>query len=710
MPLDHQTAKGCRTIAWLAVLMSAVWLTGASATAGFGRPAQRQNPRVPANAGGEARSRITINQKWKFLAEDASGAEQLQFKDERWQEIDLPHTWNKEDTKDDVAGYRRGIGWYRKVINLPQQLKNRKVFLYFEGANQVADVFVNGRSVGRHQGGYTAFIFDISGFVEFDSAGNRNLIAVKVDNSINDDLPPSATADFNLYGGIYRDVWLVTTDPVHFSTTDYASPGIYVDTPEVSAEKARVRIRGTVTNDSDQAQELRVVNTVTDSAGQVVAVTESNLSIAAGAASTFHQITQEIRAPHLWSPETPYLYNSRTQLLRREKTVDEISHSVGIRWFSFDPNQGFSLNGKPYKLRGANRHQDYFGVGNALDDSMHVKDLEAIKDLGLNCVLLAHYPQDPVVLETADRVGLFVWEEIPIVREISTSKEFANNCQVMLTEMIRQHYNHPSIIMWCLMNEIFLRLRTEPGYVPKVVALARALDRLARTEDPTRVTVISANRPSQGDIYNASGLLSIPQVVAWHMYFGWYYGEFAGFGRFVDEEHRRFAQRILFVSEYGADNDARIHSLNPRRGDLSSEWALLYHESYLDQIEARSYLAGAAVWAENDFGSEARGEPLPHVNTKGLLTFNRKPKDVYYLYKAIYSLDPVLRIATHDWLRRTGVPARAEEQGSNRTVVQAVEVYSNLSTVELFATKSHWAVNRSARNGESPGRCRSSTV
>lgn len=641
---------------------------------------------LPISAPDGIRTRMAIDQGWKFLAEDARGAEQPGFNDAHWKNIDLPHTWNIEDTQDDIPGYRMGVGWYRRIVNLGEHLKGRRLFLYFEGANQIAEVFVNGKFVGRHQGGYSAFVFDITAFVTLDSSNNENLVAVRVDNRANEDIPPSAAADFNLYGGVYRDVWLVATDPVHFTMLDYASSGIYVDTPKVSAESAIVRVRGVVTNSTSRARQLRVVNALLDAAGRPIAVLKSELSVGAGAEAAFNPVTLQIQKPRLWTPETPYLYSLQTQLFDGEKLLDQVNNPVGLRWFSFDPNQGFYLNGSQYTLRGINRHQDYSGLGNALPDEAQVKDLEMIKEAGFNCVLLAHYPQDPSVLETADRLGLLVWEEIPLVREISTSKEFADNCKLMLTEMIRQHYNHPAVIMWCLMNEVFLKMHWEAGYVRQVVALARALDELARREDPTRVTVISANRPyDDTDIYNASGLLSIPQVVGWHMYFGWYYEDFAGFGKFLDAEHRRFPGRILFVSEYGADSDARLHSLKPMRGDLSTEWARLYHESYLPQIEARSYLGGSAVWAQNDFGSEARGESLPHINTKGLFTFDRRPKDVYYFHKASFSSAPVLHIATHDWLRRTGTSLAGTETGDKRgKSVQPIAVYSNLPVVELF--------------------------
>ncbi len=634
------------------------------------------------------RTRVALDEEWRFLGDDAVGAEQSGFDDTSWEKINLPHTWNIEDTQDDNPGYRMGIGWYRKVINLNRQLRNKRLFLYFEGANQIADVFVNGKSVGQHLGGYTAFVFDITAFVTFDSAIDRNIIAVKVDNRPNEDIPPSRAADFNLYGGIYRDVWLVATDPVHFTLQDFASPGIYVDTPKVSAETAIARVSGAVTNSSDHTRQVRVVNTVIDARGRTIVATESTLTVPAGANTTFQQESPPIRNPQLWSPETPYLYALQTRLFEGEKVLDQVSNPLGFRWFSFHPDQGFFLNGKPYKLRGANRHQDYFGLGNAVPDEIHVKDLSITKEMGLNCILLAHYPQDPVVLETADRLGLLVWEELPVVREISTSREFADNCKRMLTEMIRQHHNHPSIIMWCLMNEVFLKMHYEAGYVNQVVALARALDELAHKEDPTRATVISANRPyDDSDIYNASGLLEIPQVVGWHMYFGWYYGEFVGLGQFLDDDHRRFPKRIIFVSEYGADSDARLHSLRPMRGDLSTEWARLFHESYLPQIDARPYLGGSAVWAQFDFGSEARGESLPHLNTKGLFTFSRQPKDIYYFYKASFSREPVLHIATHDWQSRTGTNGGATGPYDTLSSVQPVEVYTNLREVELFANQ-----------------------
>lgn len=651
----------------------------ASETLAQATPAKQTNK--PSGLKAMGRDGLSLAEGWRFAPTNVKGAERLRFDDSKWERVSIPHTWNAEDTHDDVPDYRMGIGWYRRNLDIDTPSKGQKIILYFEGANQVADVFINGNFLGQHKGGYTAFAFDITNHLVFNLPGFQNVLSVKVDNSINPNIPPHPSADFNLYGGIYRDVWLVMTDAVHFDMLDSASTGVYVETPTVAADSATVRVRGSVTNETAQPRNIRIVSTVFDAKGLQVTQLESAVKVEARRQASFQQTSQPILQPQLWSPDNPYLYTIVTELKDGKKISDTVHNPLGFRWFSFDAEKGFSLNGKPFKLRGANRHQDYIGRGNAVPNDLQVKDLQLIKELGFNCVLLAHYPQDPAVLEAADRLGLIVWEEIPVLRQISTTKEFADNCKTMLTEMIRQHYNHPSVMMWCYMNEIFLRMRHEPNYVEKVVALAKELETLARREDPARVTVISANR---NELYNTSGMADIPQVFAWHMYFGWYYGEFPELGQFLDEQHRRFPKRKIMVSEYGADSDGRTHSLKPARGDYSTEWAQAYHQSYLAQMESRPYLCGAAVWNAFDFGSEARGESTPHLNKKGLFTFDRQPKDISYFYKASFAKDPVLHLATREWSRRTGVNPEAKTEGSLPFVKQAVQVYSNLPEAELF--------------------------
>lgn len=668
---------------WIVAFALTALCPGFLGTESIAQTARSRDQTRPAATASSPRTCLSLNQSWRFTAADTPGAEAAGFDDSQWQVVSVPHTWNALDTEDDEPSYRLGVGWYRRLLDLDHRLKGKRLFLYFEGANQVADVFVNGKLAGQHKGGYTAFAFEITEWVT-TKPGERNVIAVKVDNSIDPEIPPAPSADFNLYGGIYRDVWLIATEPVHLNVLDHASPGVYLDTPAVSAASATVAIRGSLVNSTNKPRQIRVVSTVLDAVGQRVTAVESITAVAAGREANFRQSSDPIPQPHLWSPDSPYLYTVRTQLYDGPRLVDQIENPLGFRWFTFDANLGFFLNGKRLKLRGTNRHQDHKGLGNAVSNELQVKDLETIKATGMNCVLLAHYPHDPAVLEAADRLGLIVWEEVPIVREISTTDEFAQNCKTMLTEMIRQHYNHPSIIMWCYMNEIFLSTRNELGYVRQVVALARALEELVHQEDPARITVISANRPySNDDIYNASGLLDIPDVVGWHMYFGWYYGAFRDLGGFLDDQHRRFPKRKIFISEYGADNDRRIHSLKPLIGDGSVEWAHLYHTNYVTQIEARPYLAGSAVWVQNDFGSEARGGFTPHVNTKGLFNYDRQPKDIYYYYKALFSSEPVLHLATRDWAIRLGTNP-ASHAGEARLVTQPVEIFTNLAAVELF--------------------------
>jgi beta-galactosidase len=626
------------------------------------------------------RTRFSINEAWEFAASDASPDEAPAIKDSQWTTINLPHTWNAADAFDDAPGYRRGGGWYRKTLYLNQQLKGKRLFLYFEGANQETEVFVNGRSAGQHTGGYTAFVFDITELARFDDKENANLIAVKVDNRANPDVPP-LNADFTFYGGIYRDVWLIATEPVHLTMTDHAAPGVYIDTPSVTAESATVRVRGMVMNHTNQARQLRIVSVIADAYGRKVATLTSALTGKAAEPASFEQVSEPLAAPHLWSPDAPYLYTVYTQVYEGNRAVDEVENPLGFRWFSIDADRGFYLNGKPLRLRGVNKHQDYPGLGNAVPNARHIRDLEIIKQMGANFVRLAHYPQDPVVLETADRLGLIIWEEIPVVNTITASEAFTANCKQMLTEMIRQHYNHPSVMMWGYMNEILLIPLKEPGYVEKVVALARALDALQRQEDPARLRVMAVHG---SEIYNTAGLAEIPQALGWNLYQGWYNDSFPDFGKFVDDQHRRYPQHPLIISEYGGDADQRLHSLDPKRFDYTIEWQRRLHESYLEQMEARPFIAGSTVWVAFDFGSEFRGESKPHYNQKGLLTADRTPKDVYYFYKAKLAKEPVLRIATHDWTQRAGTNPAAAPGSGKQSVMQAVEVYTNLAEVELL--------------------------
>ncbi|MBD1937756.1 glycoside hydrolase family 2 TIM barrel-domain containing protein [Microcoleus sp. FACHB-68] len=639
------------------------------------------------------RSRVSLNNSWKFLREDVKGAELPRYNDAGWSVVNLPHTWNAEDAFDEVPGYYRGAGWYRKTLEIDSNLKGKNLFLYFEAVNQVADVFVNGKLACHHEGGYSAFACEVTDLVNFGGEAGGNTIAIKADNSFNENIAP-LSADFTFYGGIYRDVWLIATEPLHINVLDFASPGIYIDTPTVSEERATVRIRGTVVNSTAENKQVRVKNTITDARGKTVASLESSVNVPTNGKTTFEQLSESINNPQLWSTDNPYLYTVATNIYDGDSVVDIVENPLGFRWFSFDAEKGFFINGKPLKLQGTNRHQDYKGMGSAVSNEIHRSDLQMIKDMGANFLRLAHYPQDPVVLQTADQLGLIIWEEIPLVNYITPSQAFTETSKVMLTEMIRQHYNHPSVLMWGYMNEIFLKgPEKTPEYQQKTLELAQILEKLLRQEDPTRTSVMAMHRIP---LYNEAGIADVPQVVGWNIYAGWYSGVFTDFGKFLDNQHEKFPSRPIIVSEYGADSDSRLHSLNPQRRDFTAEYQRRLHESYLQQIEARAFVAGSSLWNQFDFGVEDRGGSIPHLNQKGIQTFDRQPKDIYFFYQAKFSKNPVIYIATREWLQRSGSAQAAgkinieESQNSqlpaksSLSTVQPVEVYSNYPKVELF--------------------------
>ncbi len=640
---------------------------------------------------GQSRIRYTINENWKFHAGGVAFAQRVDVKgypvpvDELWETVSIPHTWNADDPFDDAESYRRGIGWYRKNLSLPENFKNKKVYLHFEGANQVADVYVNGAFAGSHKGGYTAFTIDISKYIHFDEA---NLIAVKVDNSHSNVIPPLSVG-YGLYGGIYRDVWSEATDPVHIGMLNHGSSGVFVSTPEVSKAEATVEVKGYVVNESSGNAEVEVVQIISDADGNEVARSKNSKVMPPRDHFYFTSELMTVNNPMLWSPENPALYSVKSQVLIDVKLVDEVISPLGFRWFDFDPQTGFSMNGEKYILKGTNRHQDKQGLGSALPNSQHVADLTMIKGMGANFLRLAHYPQDPVVLETADKLGLLIWEEIPVVNYVNRSSEFKKNALKMLKEMIRQHYNHPSIILWGSCNEIFLwdelgkrssKIEDEK-YQQWTHDFVAELDSIIHLEDPGRFSTLAIHGSSD---YDKAKITTIPDVVSINLYNGWYGGEFSGFGKTLDKRHDRYPEQALFISEYGAGSDSRINAVNPQRFDFSGNWARMFHESYLQQINDRAWLAGSAIWNQFDFSQPHTGGSILHRNQKGLQTWDRKKKDAYYLYQANWSKDPVLYIASREWTNRNGFVGNDNTYFKNLPKNQEIEVYSNLEKVELF--------------------------
>lgn len=623
----------------------------------------------------QQRFNINLNAKWAFTK-----GEVLPLNSLGWTEVSLPHTWNKTDVMDDEPGYYRGNGFYKKLIYANFSWANKTVFLEFEGVNQVAEVFINGRKAAYHIGGYTKFAVPISEFLSYGK-NSINEIVIKVNNNHNDDIPP-LSGDFTFFGGIYRDVNLIVTNPVHFSFKD-ASTGVFISTPSVSAERASVNVKGLLVNSTSISKRITVLSVIKDKDGRLVKEKKSSFIINRNSEAEYAHRIDFIENPHLWSPEDPYLYTVTSKIYdtKSKALLDEVINPLGFRWFKFDAAKGFFLNGNHYKLIGASRHQDYQGLGNALPNEYHYRDVKLLKEMGANFLRVAHYPQDPAILQACDRLGILASVEIPIVNAITESEAFTQNSKNMQVEMMRQNYNHPSLIIWAYMNEVLLRPKfnedkeRQQVYFNNIKKLAQQLEDLTRKEDPSRYTMMSNHGYFNG--YRDAGLIQIPMLIGWNLYQGWYGGKATDFGAFLDRHHKEFPDKPLLVTEYGADADPRIRSREPERFDKSVEYSLYYHQTYLDAIQQRPFVAGAMVWNLADFNSESREETMPHINNKGLLTWNRQKKDLYYLYQAHLSKQPFIKLS--NWNLRAGKTDSLKDFST-----QAVSVFSNSDFVELL--------------------------
>lgn len=554
----------------------------------------------------------------------------------------------------------------------------RRYFLRFEGVNQTAEVFVNGKPAGEHTGGYTAFNIDLTPFLE---ASGEQYIAVKADNSHRDDVPP-LSADFTFFGGIYRPVHLITTGEQHFSMSDYGGPGIYIATPRVTPHSADVTIAYHLQNRSDVPQALTLETVVRKDVASVLATKTTAVTVPASGDTVVTVTCSDVRNFDLWSPDHPALYYVESLLERSGKRVDNLSQPLGFRWFRFDPEKGFFINGKNIKLMGANRHQDRIPYGNALSNDMHRQDLRLLKEMGGNFLRNAHYPQADEVLDQADRLGFAVWEEIPLVNEVTVGPQHAENATVMLKEMIKQHYNHPSVVIWAYMNEIYWAHRFKPqeeiaGRNRATLELARHLENVARKLDPHRYTAMAMhNYPA----YEETGLGDIPMIAGWNLYHGWYYGKYEDFGTFMDEQRRKYPKRIHLISEYGAGSDVRLYSEKPEKFDFTIEEQIRFTRSITTQILDRPYIAGGALWNLIDFSSERRVDATSHINNKGLATADRKPKDAYYLMQALLSEKPVTRLGypfRNRWIHAAASP-------SDTLVPVRMHAFSNQKSVSLY--------------------------
>jgi len=643
---------------------------------------------------GQARQKVTINEAWKFHKGDLKKAALAGFDDSDWTITNLPHTWNTSDHMDEKPGYYRGAGWYRKTIRWDSIYQNRQIFLYFEASNQVTQVYVNGKPVGKpHVGGYTSFARNITPYM---NSNQDNLLAVKVDNSHNPDIVP-LDADFTFYGGIYRDVYLVAAQPVHFDVLNMGSKGVFISTPQVDSSRARIMTRSTVLNEKDQPAVVTIRHRLLDDRDQMVASTHKQVRLNPGEKHHLADSSMTIEQPGLWSPEDPALYTMISSIESESgKIMDQVKNPVGFRWFRFDAKTGFHLNGKPLKLIGSNRHQDYPGYGNALTDEMHRHDMRMLKDMGINFLRVSHYPHDPAVLEMCDRLGFIAIEEIPFINEITMTDRFMENSTRMLREMIRRDYNHPSIVAWNTSNETSIRLdrekreRSEKGYEQYKEQLRddlAKLNRIAKEEDPSRYTMAvhccGLERNVELDLHQAD-------IIGYNQYWGWYTGEMEEVAGFFEDFRKQDPEHPFILSEYGAGADPRIHTYNPRRFDFSVEYQTLLHQAHYWAIQADPHITGSAIWNFADFMVEYRGDAVPHVNSKGITTLDRRPKNAYYFYKTVLSGEPYVVLPSKLWDKRSGRP---DEPGLTYST-QPVEAYANVEQAELFLNNKSLGVKK----------------
>jgi len=636
----------------------------------------------------QVREVTSLNDHWKFHQGGIAFANRYDVKgypenlDNRWQIVDLPHTWNKTDPFDDDPSYYRGIGWYRKTFERSFIDPKKRYYLRFEGAAFKTEVYVNGALASVHKGGYTGFTVDITPYL-FEG---KNLLAIMVDNSHDPVIAPLSIG-YALYGGIYRDVWLIETNNIHFEIDYYGADGIFFTPNMYSKTLADFEIKGRIKSFVKSNLPLKVQLALKSSSGQLV-WSQSQIFKEQDnhRAIDFFQ-KGSIQDPRLWSPENPTLYTLICEISVEGRVLDRLTQKVGFRWFELDPEKGFILNGNPYQLKGTNRHQDVQGYGDALDNAFHRKDLNWIKSMGANFLRLAHYPQDPLVYQLADELGLLLWSEIPNLNYINPSSQLTEQSALQIKEMIHQHYNHPAVVFWGSSNEIFLWGQTgkrqskitDLEYGAKVKNFVYQMDSTIRANDPIRLTTLAIHGSSDYDIM---GITDIPDMISVNLYDGWYGGQFDGFGRNLDKRKTEFPHQKIFVSEYGAGSDKRIHAIHPKRFDFSGEYQLLFHEAYLKQINERQYLIGSAIWNQFDFSQPHTGGSINHLNQKGVMGFDRLPKDVYYFYQANWIDSPMVYLGIRDWPIRTIWEGKVEHD--DLSSIHSIPVFTNMDSVELM--------------------------
>ena len=568
-----------------------------------------------------------FNSDWKFSLHS----------DDNWEKVTLPHTWNNLDGQDGGNDYYRGKCTYRKTILKKDLPLGEEHYLEINGANLSSVVYLNGEKLKSHDGGYSTYR------VRLKDLRDENILEVTVDNSPSDRVYPQ-TADFTFYGGLYRDVRLISLPSSHFSLENLGTPGIKA-TPDV---KGTLDVEVEVDGDYDS-----ILYTLLDREGKVV--TEEN--------SRETKVTLSVSSPHLWNGrKDPYLYYIKAELLKGEERLDEVGSEIGFRSFRIDPERGFILNGEEYPLRGVSRHQDRKDKGNAISKEDHEEDMALIMEVGANTIRLAHYQHDQYFYHLCDKNGIVVWAEMPYISQhMSQGRE---NTISQMKELITQNYNHPSIVVWGLSNEITMGDPKDPDMLEN----HRILNDLCHTMDKTRLTTSAMLTVCGID----EEIVHISDVVSYNHYFGWYGGEVSMNGPWFDAFHKKYPNKPIGCSEYGCEA-LNWHTSRPMQGDYTEEYQAYYHEEMIKQFFSRKYLWATHVWNMFDFGADARAEGGENgQNHKGLVTIDRKyKKDAFYAYKAWLSEEKFIHIASKRYVDRT-------EDITN------VTVYSNLPEITLF--------------------------
>ena len=584
---------------------------------------------------------ININRKWAFSKQATEVPAEINSK---WDFVNLPHTWNAIDGQDGGNDYYRGTAYYARELDREELPEAQRYYIEICGANSSADLYVNGQHLKRHDGGYSTWRADIT-----DCLQVKNLIVLAVDNAPNDTVYPQV-ADFTFYGGLYRNVNIIAVSESHFDLDYYGGPGIQV-TPVIEGKDARVKIESYLTG-SKTGQTLRY--TVKDGEGQTVVSLES--------AETRAEVV--IENVHLWQGrKDPYLYTLEAELVEDGQVLDNISTRFGCRSYRIDPENGFILNGEEYPLRGVSRHQDRWGIGNALLPEHHTEDMDLICEVGATTIRLAHYQHDQFFYDLCDERGMVVWAEIPYISQhMAGGRE--NTIQQM-KELITQNYNHPSIVVWGLSNEITMKDPKDPDLLEN----HHILNDMVHEMDPSRLTTMAVVSMCDMD----EEYVRIPDTVSYNHYFGWYGGETSMNGPWFDKFHKKHPEQPIGCSEYGCEA-LNWHTSKPTQGDYTEEYQAYYHEELIKQLFTRKYLWATHVWNMFDFGADARAEGGENgQNHKGLVTFDRKyKKDSFYAYKAWLSDEPFVHLCGKRYVDRV------ED-------VTKVTVYSNQPVVELFA-------------------------